>query len=436
MHKPIRWAVGMLLVLGFAPWRLQAAPHIQTWESSNGTRVYFVAAPDLPIVDLRVVFDAGSARDDTKPGLAQLTNELLARGAAGVTADRIASGFAEVGAQFSSSISRDMAWVSLRSLTEPKSLTPVVDLLRNVVQRPDFAPADFERERDRMLIAVRQSQESPDDIADRAFYAAVYGRHPYATPPDGTDEGLRAITREDVVAFHKRYYVARNAMIAIVGDLDRAGAERLAERVVKDLPQGTPAPALPSVEPLHEARTIHIPHPSTQTTVYIGQPGMARTDPDYFALYVGNHPLGGNGLVSELSKEIREKRGLSYSVYSYFLPLERKGPFEMGLQTRNQQTAEAVRLMQSTLQEYVKGGPTSEQLVAAKRNITGGFPLRIDSNANILEYLAVIGFYHLPLNYLDTFNARVEAVSAEQIRDAFQRRVHPDRMVTVTVGGS
>ena len=174
--------------------------------------------------------------------------------------------------------------------------------------------------------------------------------------------------------------------------------------------------------------------PSTQTHIYAGQPGMRRLDPDYFPLYVGNHILGGSGLVSLLSEEVREKRGLSYRVYSYFLPMSDLGPFLLGLQTKTSQAAEAQKVLMDTLMRFATEGPTEDELKAAKQNITGGFPLRIASNAKIAQYLASIGFYRLPLDYLDRFNERVEGVSAEQIRGAFQRRVHPNRLAGGIVG--
>ena len=167
----------------------------------------------------------------------------------------------------------------------------------------------------------------------------------------------------------------------------------------------------------------------------MGQPGVNRHDPDYFALYVGNHILGGSGLVSQLSNEIREKRGLSYSVYSYFRPMRELGPYQFGLQTRNDQAKEALDVMQQTLNDFIKHGPTEAELTAAKQNITGGFALRVDSNSKIADYTAMIGFYGLPLDYLETFNANVNLITAQQIKDAFSRRVHPDKMVTVLVGG-
>ena len=187
---------------------------------------------------------------------------------------------------------------------------------------------------------------------------------------------------------------------------------------------------------LTAARQKQIEFPASQSHVYLGQPGVRRGDPDYFPLYVGNYILGGGGLVSRLSEEVREKNGLSYSVYSYFLPLRQPGPLTMGLQTKNTQRDKALQLMRQVLVDFIDKGPTEKELVAAKKNITGGFPLRLDSNGKIAENLAVISFYGLPLTYLDEFIPRVESVTVEQIRDAFRRRIDPQRMVTVMVGGA
>jgi zinc protease len=178
-----------------------------------------------------------------------------------------------------------------------------------------------------------------------------------------------------------------------------------------------------------------IDFPSSQTHVYLGQPGMRRGDPDYFPLYVGNHILGGSGLVSLLMHEVREKRGLSYSTYSYFAPMAVRGPMIMGLQTKNDQAEEARGVLLDTLQRFIDEGPTDDELDAALKNITGGFPLRIDSNSDVVSYLSVIGFYDLPLDYLDRFTDRVSSVTKEQIRDAYRRRVHPQRLAMVLVGG-
>jgi len=428
-----RRALLLMLLLAAAP--LQAMQPIQHWLTANGARVYFVPAPELPMVNVNVTFAAGSARDAGHAGLAHLTSTLLDMGAAGLSADEIASRVESLGAELGTGSARDMAWVSLRSLSDAAHLQPALEIYRDVLARPDFNAADFERERKRTVMALRVSDQSPATVAEHKFFLTTYGKHPYGPRPGGTEESLAAITLEQIKDFYRQYYCARNAVVGIVGDLDRKAAEALAEQVVGQLPEGRRAAVLPPATRQEQAIEERLFHPSKQTHVLMGMPGMHRGDPDYFPLYVGNHVLGGGGLVSRLHDEVREKRGLSYSVNSSFSPMQQDGPFMLSLQTRNDQVDEALTVMRETLQQFVAKGPTAAELEAAQQNITGGFPLRIDSNSKILDYIVMIGFYGLPLDYLETFNASVMAVTREQIVEAFQRRVTPETMVTIIVGG-
>ncbi len=412
-----------------------AGPKIEHWQTQNGARVYFVASPELPMLDVQVVFDAGSARDGQHPGLAMMTNAMLNEGAAGLTTDQIASGFENVGARFGNDSQRDMAMLSLRTLTQQNTMKTALALFTQVLTQPDFPKTSFARIKRQQLISLQAEKQSPGAVAARAFYQAVYGSHPYARMPMGTTSSVQSLTIEQVKAFYHRYYVAKNAIVVLVGAIDKAQAKAIAEQLVSALPAGDAATPLPAVSDLKTVRTIPIDFASTQTHILMGQPGMKRGDPDYFALYVGNHILGGSGLVSRLSDEVREKRGLSYSVYSYFRPMRERGPYVFGLQTRNEQTQQALDVMRKTLKQFIKTGPSQAELEAAKQNITGSFPLRLDSNSKIAGYLAMLGFYGLPLDYLDTFNDKIKAVTVSQIKTAFARRVHPDAMVTVIVGG-
>jgi zinc protease len=427
--------VRLLLVWLLPVAALHAMPAIQHWDTKNGARVYFVPAPELPMVDVNITFAAGSARDAGHPGLANLTNMLLDKGAAGLSADEIAARVESLGARLSTDSARDMAWVSLRSLSDSAHLQPALDILRDVAGAPDFNQVDFDRERERMLVALRHGEQSPSTVAEYTFFKTVYGEHPYGSRPEGTEASLKALTRKQVRDFYRHYYVAANAVIGIVGDIDRAAAEALAERVTGKLQTGERATPIPPVNPLTVSVERRLFHPSSQTHVQMGAPGMHRGDPDYFPLYVGNHVLGGGGLVSRLNEAVREQRGLSYSVYSYFSPMQQDGPYLFSLQTRNDQVDEALAVMCETLQTFVEKGPTQEELTASVNNITGGFPLLIENNAKILSYIVMIGFYDLPLDYLETFNDKVRAVTREQIMDAYRRRVHPADMVTVIVGG-
>jgi zinc protease len=426
-----------LLILIVGCWlttSLFAGPQIQSWQTSKGTRVLYVEAPEIPMVDVRIVFDAGSARDQGIPGVTSFTNSLLSSGAGDWSAQQIAERLENVGAQLEVGSLRDMAWVSARTLTSPDALSVTLETLAKIVAEPSFEAEEIERERQSILAGLLREEQSPGDLGKRRLYEKVFGSHPYAGDPAGDKASVKSISREDILATHKRLYVARNAQVAIVGAVDQAQAKSIAEQLTAGLAAGEPAPPLPQVEALREGVTERISFPSTQSHLYLGQPGMRRGDPDYFTLYVGNHILGGSGLVSLLSDEVREKRGLSYSVYSYFLPMRQPGIFQLGLQTKNEQADEALQVLTKTLSRFIQDGPSEEELKAAKQNITGGFPLRIASNSKIVQYLSVIGFYDLPLDYLDRFSERVEAVTAAQIQDAFKRRIDPQRLVTVQVG--
>ena len=413
-----------------------ASPNIEYWTTSVGAEVYYVHAPELPMVDIKIVFDAGSSRDEDALGIAMPTNSLLADGANGDDADKISNDFESLGAIYATDVGYDSASLQLRSLTENGLLKSAIANLKKVLSAPDFPTDALERRRSQMLIGIKAKQQSPAAVAKDAFMKAVYQSHPYAKPSEGTETSVKAIKRKDIVSFYKKHYTAKNSMIAIVGSVNRELAKQISEDISAAFQDGEKASSIKAVEKLDEPQSIFIEYPSAQTHILVGQPGVKRGDSDYFSLYVGNHILGGGGMVSRLFEEVREKRGLSYSAYSYFSPMLFKGPFTAGLQTKTDQADEALSVLLENIKNYIEQGPTEEELIAAKRNITGGYPLRIDSNSKILNYVVVIGFYKLPLDYLETFNENVEEVTIESIKDAFKRRLSPDKLVMVKVGAS
>lgn len=431
MGKILKRVLGLFLLLSFST--LCASPDIQHWKTKNGMRVYFVPAPELPMLDVRVNFDAGSARDGEQSGIAHLTNGLLKQGAAGMDADAVATAFEKIGAQYGSGALRDMAWLSLRTLTDTQE--SALEIFTKVLSRPDFPEKDFARRIKQVLVSLEAGEADPGTIASKAWYKALYGDHPYATPMKGTKESVSKIMREDIRKFYQQFYVAQNGLVALTGDITRKQAEAIAEKLSAGLNKGETPPALPLVKKLEKSEEIRIPFPSEQAHVMIGAPGIERGNPDYYALYLGNHVLGGGGFNSQLVKEVRIKRGYAYSVYSYFLLSRQPGPYMIGLQTRVSQADDAVKVTRDTLDRFLQEGPGAEELNLSRKNITGGFPLRIASNSDIAEYLAVIGFYNLPLDYLDNFNGNIDAVTAEQIKVAYQHHVHPEKMITVIVGG-
>jgi len=428
--------VFVVLITLVLPGQVFATPKIQHWQLKNGTRVYFVESHTLPMVQVNAAFNAGSARDpQDKFGLAMMTNHLLNQGAAGMSTDEIARGMEEVGAELNSNVSRDMATIGIRTLSDKDKLAVSSKLLSQIIAQPAFSENSLDRERNRLMVALQSKKQSPGDIASDMFYELTYGSHPYGHPVEGTEASIAGITQKDLIDFHHHYYVGRNAVLAIMGDLNRSQAKALSKKILGNLPAGKAAGRLPPVEPATESKNEEKQFESEQSHILVGQVGMRRKDPDYFKLYLGNYILGGGGLVSRLSDVVREKNGLAYSVYSYFWPMEQNGPFIMGLQTANKNRDRALKLMDQVLRNFIEKGPTPDELAAAKSHITGGFPLRIDTSRKITEYLAVIGFYRLPLDYLDEFPKKIQAITAKQIQNAFKRRIHPQHLITVVVGG-
>ncbi|HYA20405.1 MAG TPA: pitrilysin family protein [Burkholderiales bacterium] len=409
---------------------------IQHWQTSTGARVYFVESHQLPMLDVSVDFSAGSSRDTPQmSGLANLTRHMLSLGAGGLSENEIAEKLANVGAELGGSIDQDRAGITLRTLSSKRERDQALDVLSRIVQSPEFPEKVLDREKTRVVAALKDSATRPESIADRAFYTLLYGSHPYALRISGEVDSVEALKRDDLEAFYRRYYTANDAVVAIIGDISREAAQEIAELLTAKLPQeDVPLPALPEVTLPLQAQDRELPHPATQSHILLGYPGLKRIDPDYFALFVGNYILGGGGFSSRFVEQVRQKRGLVYSVYSYFDPLQQKGPFRIGLQTKKEQAQEALKIVRETLRDFITKGPTERELKAAKQNLVGGFPLRIDSNRKILGYLSVIGFYHLPLSYLDDFVPNVQKVTVAQIKSAFQRRIDPDNMVTVIVG--
>lgn len=424
----------MTVIFSMASTQAIALVPIKHWQTSQGGQVYFVASPGLPMVDIRMIFDAGSARDGEHGGIASLTSSLLETGAGQWDADQLAQVFDALGAQYSYTTTRDYSWLGLRSLTQANLLAPAVTTFQKIISQPRFLPDEFQRIKQQRLITLKQQQEKPGFIAKKAFYQSIYGDHPYAHLEIGDTKSITGIQIENIKQFYEQYYVSKNAVLAIVGDLTEQQARDIAETLFKLIKPGVKAKELPKVRMPKKGKTQSIAFPSTQTHILAGLPVLKRKDVDYFPLYVGNHILGGSGLVSILFGEIREKRGLAYSAYSYFSPLAQAGPFTMGLQTQNKQSKIALNVLLQTLNEFISKGPTSEELIAAQKNLTGGFVLRFDNNRKLLNYVAMIAFYQLPLNYLDTFPSKVSQVTTEQIQSAFQRRINTDLLQIIRVG--
>ena len=435
------WAIGL-----FSPVIAFAAIPVQHWTQAGGARVYLVESPAIAMVDVQLDVDAGSRRVVAdQAGLAGVTAALLSKGVASRGAapaldeNALGEAWADLGAQFSVSAGSDRFSFSLRSLTEPDLLAQAVQLAARQIAEPAFPDAVWQRDRQRLVAQLKESYTRPAYLAGRAFTQAVYGAHPYGH--EVSEDSVGRISVADMLAFHARYITPCNARVSIVGALTRLQADTLVTGLLSRLPKVdcAAAPALPAVAevlPLERAQLLRIPFDSAQAHVLIGQPGYKRNDPDFFALTLGNYVLGGGGFVSRLTEEVREKRGLSYSVSSYFAPGRHAGAFTLGLQTRPDQAAQATEVSRQVLAKFVTEGPTEAELRAAKDNLIGGFPLLIDSNRKLLGNLSNIAWNDLPLTYLDTWTAQIAKLSVADVKAAFARKLQPDKMVTVILGAT
>lgn len=413
--------------------QVQGINGISTFTTDSGLKVMYLYAPQLPMLDLELVVNAGSIQDGEKEGLAYLTNSLLDRGTEQHSADRFADSLASVGAIMGQGVTKDNASISLRSLTEEPQLETALKLFFEVLEAPALDEKSFALRQSQQLAQIKYHQQSPAKRAKAAFRKQLYPDHPYGSSTLGNAKTVKPLTPADVKQFFASHYGVDGAVLAIVGDVTERTAQKIASKVGEILAaRETISTTLSAPEPVAGASKT-IDFPSKQTHIIYGALGVKRGDPDYFPLYVGNHILGG-GMVSKLYQDIREESGLAYSVYSYFIPRRELGPFVIGMQTRNEASKQALLQTQQVLADYVANGPTEEELEAAKKYITGNFPLRVSSNSDMVGYLAMIGFYDLPLNYLLEFNNNINRVTAAEIKDALTRRIHPEQMITVMVG--
>ncbi|AZG12656.1 M16 family metallopeptidase [Cupriavidus pauculus] len=417
-----------------------AAIPIESWTASTGAKVFFVPSPSIPMLDVNIDFDAGSRYDPPgKAGLATLAAALLDKGSSAQNGQparneaQIADAFADTGADFGGAAGGDRGGIGLRTLTTSPEREQSLRLASQLIKAPSYPDDVVAREKQRLITAIREGDTRPGVIADKTLSKAMYPNHPYGV--SATPESVGSITREDLLKFWRDNYTAKRAVVTLIGAIDRKQAEQIAEDMTRGLPEGAAPPKLPDVQMSIPASEKRIPHPAQQASVAIGAPSIARGDADYFALLVGNYVLGGGGFSSRLTDQVREKRGLTYGVDSYFAPSKQPGPFSVTLQTKKENTNEALGLVRQILAKYVADGPTDAELKAAKDNLVNGFPLRIDSNRKLLTNVANIGWYGLPLGYLDTWTAQINKVTRDQVRAAFQRHVHPDALATVIVAG-
>jgi zinc protease len=415
---------------------------IEKLDSHKGAKVFLVQTKALPMVDIEISIDAGDRYDPSnKSGLADMAAGLMnygARGDKGVwTEAQIADEIADLGASIGVSAGGERTIMRIRSLSRKDLRDRAVQLAATMLSSPLYDAKILEREKQRSITNLLEAETKPEFVLDRRFKKSVYGNYPLGNSP--SVKSVSSVTVSDLIQFHKTFYRGDRIIISIVGDVDRIQAAEIAQLLLKKLPQSGPAiAALPTlrrspIEGLSE-REIQIPFDSQQAHIVMGMTAIERNNPDYFPLLVGNYVLGGGGFVSRLMSEVREKRGLAYSVSSYFAPGKDTGIFQAGLQTKNDQGTLALEVLSSTIAKFIADGPSVSELLAAKSNLVNGYPLRIDNNRKLLDNVSSIAWNDLPIDTMEIWTKQVEAVTLEQVTAAFQKYLAMDRMKIVVLG--
>jgi zinc protease len=415
---------------------------IEKLDSFKGSKGYLVQTKALPMVDIEVSIDAGDRFDPSgKSGLADMAAGLMnygVRGDQGILSEaQIADEIADLGANIGLSVSGERAIMRIRSLSRKDLRDRAVKLAAAMLSSPTYETKIVEREKQRTITNLLEAGTKPDFALERRFAKSIYGDYPLGNNP--TVKSIAAVGAQDLTQFHQQFYRSDRMIVSIVGDVDRAQANEIVQTLLQKIPQsGNPIAKLPElqrspVEPLAQ-REIQIPFDSQQAHIAMGMTAVTRSNPDYFPLLVGNYILGGGGFVSRLMSEVREKRGLAYSVSSYFAPGKDTGIFKAGLQTKNDQAVLALEVMSSTIAKFIADGPSPAELLAAKSNLVNGYPLRIDNNRKLLDNVSSIAWNDLPLDTMEVWTQQVEAVTLEQVRAAFQKYLAMDRMKIVVLG--
>lgn len=424
----------LLLIIAFAFTAVTARAEIdiQQVETPGGFKAWLVEEPSIPFVALEIRFKGGASLDAPgKRGATNLMVALLEEGAGDLDARGFAEAKESIAARLSYDVGDDSVAVSAQFLTETQDAA--MDLLRQSIIAPRFDADAIERVRAQVLSGIRSDAKDPNEIASAAFDRMLFGDHPYGSPYEGTEESVTALTRDDLLAAHAATLARDRVYVAAAGDISAEALAELIDSLLADLPE-TGAPLPETVEVETEAGVTVIPFDTPQSVAIFGHKGIKRDDPDFFAAYVMNVIFGGGGFEARLMEEVREKRGLTYGVYSYLVPKDHAALYLGQVASANDRVAEAVSVIQAEWARLASEGVTEDELERAKTYLTGGYPLRFDGNGPIANILVGMQLDNLPVDYVTTRNAKVEAVTLEDVRRVAAEVLRPEALHFVVVG--
>jgi zinc protease len=429
-----RLCLFFLFFVFFSPAAAYAARWAEREVLPDGLVLLHAERSGLPVVRVVLAIKAGSiAEPSEKAGLANLTADLLNEGTARRSSKEISDEIEFVGGELSASGGADYITVTLSVLKKDVDLG--FDLLSDIVLNPAFSDAEIKRRKAVIKSSIIQQKEEPGIVASKAFMKAVFGDHPYGRPVEGTEESLNAISRQDIIDFHREYYVPNNAILSVAGDITSGELRSLLDRYFKDWAKKDIAEKpLPALKPVVGPQVIKIDKDLTQSNIILGHLGIKRENPDYYALSVMNYILGAGGFASRMMDNIRDNKGLSYDVHSFFSANKWGGSFQAGLQTKNRTANIAVHEILKEMERIRTEPVTDKELIDAKSYLTGSFPLRIDSNSKIASFLTAVEFYSLGLDYVDRYKKLIESVTKDDVLRVAKQYLNAKDYVLVLVG--
>lgn len=423
-----------LLALALMATTLPARAEVDIKEvtTPGGVEAWLVEEHSLPFVALELRFRGGTSLDaEGKRGAVSLMTALLEEGSGEMDSRAFARAAEEIAAEFSYDASDDAVSVSARFLTETRD--EAVDLLRASITDPSFNPQAVERVRAQVISILQSDLKDPDEIVRNAFGKLVFGDHPYGTPENGTIDSVGALTREDLETAHKAVFARDRVYVSAVGDITEEELSTLIDDLLGDLPEtGAPLPGNADVNLPGGVQVVDYDTP--QSAVIFGQPGVQRDDPDFFAAYILNHIIGGGGFSSRLMTEVRQKRGLTYGVYSYLSLKDNAQTWIGSVSSANDRVGEAIEVIRDQWTRIREEGVTAEELEDAKTYITGAYPLRFDGNGPIADIAVGMQVDGLPRDYIATRNDKMNAVTLEDVNRVAREVLDPDKLTFVVVG--
>ncbi|MFB9354025.1 M16 family metallopeptidase [Sneathiella chinensis] len=430
---PAFQGVVCLLIVLSAPQVQAKASQIEEVVSPGGIRAWLVQERSIPIISMEVAWRGGASVEPAeKAGLATLVASTMDEGAGELDSRAFQKALSELAISLSFQAGKDSFQGSLKTLS--KNRDEAFRLFGMAVTQPRFDEEPVNRIRNQILVSLNRALSSPNTLASRAWFQEAFPDHAYGIPSKGTLETVPGLSRDDLAGYAKRMIARDNMVIAVVGDIGSEELGRYLDDMFGTLPAKADYTAPKAVEPRSEAVVRIIEQDIPQSVIMFGGQGVKRDDPDYYAAYVLNYILGGGGFESRLTEEIREKRGLVYSVYSYLYPFEAAGVHIGGMGTRNDAAVQALGLLKAELAKIRKDGVSDAELAAAKTYLNGSFPLRLSSNSRIADILLSMQLSHLPPAYLGERDALINAVTPADIRRVAKRLMDPDKLIVVVVG--